>query len=1417
MPLSSLVTDRVAAAWDESGGPTFLLADQRGPGREFNGKPSLSVDDAAVHLTRANLSWGALGQAATISFAFRATGSGMPSEVQGFTNFTAVQIQATLLALQAWSDVAGITFVRQDTAAGYSNNATMLFGNYSSGADGAAAFAYLPGSTAAAALAGDVWVNASLSYNAAPTLWGYGQMALVHEIGHALGLLHPSDYDAAPDVDLTYGQHASYHEDSNQFTLMSYFGETSTNAFYGASRYASAPLLDDIAAAQRLYGANMSTRTEDTVYGFNSTAGRAWFSASEGQSAPIFAVWDAGGIDTLDFSGYETRQLIDLRQGSFSNTGILVGNVSIAIGAVIENAIGGSGDDVINGNSADNRITPGAGHNQVEGGLGTDTLVFSRPLSDYTVTSDGRRGFISGPEGTTLFENVEFLAFSDVTIAAPPITRGLDVSGDMTDDEMNGTEFSDDLTGGGGNDVIYGAGDGDQLYGGRGDDLVDGGAGNDRLYVDHGDDIIIGGEGIDTLSADMAGGGLQIDLQLGTISGGGLGVDQVSGIERVTGSRSNDLIIGGDEDNHIQGFGGIDTLRGGGGDDELIAAYALAGGGPDVIKTADEANGAIASAVMLDEAFDRLPREGVPHETLPHATVIATTHGGLEYFAFTVGANADVNFDIDGATFDSTLRVFDAAGTELAANDDYVYNGDGGFETDSFLNFRFVTAGTYYVQIGQYAPSSGVSEFGTMAPAAGLSYTLHVTIPGHAVQPTYNQGSELHGDAGNDILRSSIGNDHLDGGSGLDTAIFSGVRSMYAVTVVDGLTTVMHLGEGGVDTVRNVERLQFNDGMYNAAGLPFGGPINGTAGADELYGTDADDIINGLEGDDVIDGGAGDDVLEGGASGMDTLAGADGIDTVSHASSTSAVEIYLDSQVTWDGVTMDFLSSIENAIGSAHADYIGGDAGANHLDGDDGDDFLDGGDGDDVLVGGLTGLDHLRGGAGVDLLTYAGHGTGVQIYLDTQVTWDGVTMDFLSSIENAIGSDHADYIVGAVEANVLTGAAGDDFLYGMGGDDHLFGGVGVDWLHGGEGADTIAYAGSAAGVEVYLDTGVSWDGTSMDFLDSIENVTGSDQSDYMVGAAGANILIGGDGNDFLYGMAGDDLLIGGIDVDRLHGGDGIDTITYADWAAGVEVNLDAGVSWDGTSMDFLDSIENAIGSDHSDYMVGRGDANQLIGGAGDDFLTGGGGIDTLDGGAGTDMAVYSGNRAGYTISLSGGVTTVSGPDGTDSLTGVERLQFADGLFDINGDPLAASAGNIPQVLPAMADDKFVVGPEVLPLAPSDPSKESGFEVMPTVLVDKTTVGPEVLPMAPDEVANLGDPAVMPTIDDSFVLTGKADEFLPVLPTVSDEIDPWIMPTVLDPGLQFLSLALQGSQHAHDHNLLLLDECLTAPSRSVTWE
>lgn len=503
----------------------FLNADGRGLGPGPGGKPSLTTSEAALQITRTGASWlggQPLGSGVTVSFAFRSNApTTMPTDITGFGQFSAVQIAATLLALQSWADVANIRFVRVDDGAGYSDNATLLFSNYSSGADGAAAFAYMPGSSAFGSASGDVWINNSLSYNASPIHLGYGPQVLLHEIGHAIGLSHPAAYNAINDEAITYNQHATYYEDSRQYTVMSYFNESNTGASFFRA-YSSAPLLDDIAAIQRLYGANMSTRTGDTVYGFNSNAGQPWFLANNSSIGVIFSVWDAGGTDTLDFSQYSQSQVIDLRQGHFSNVGGMVGNVSIAMGAVIENVIGGSGADVIIGNAADNRLNGGGGFDQIDGDDGIDTVVFSGNRDQFEIWPTVYGVRVSGPTDSAMLNNIEFLAFDDQTVALADVA-GVHLTGSEGNDLLTGSRFDDTLAGGLGDDILIGLEGNDWIYGEYGNDILIGGSGDNYLF---------GGDGVDTaVFSGLIGGYAHVSRS--STEGGRNGGANVHSVERL--------------------------------------------------------------------------------------------------------------------------------------------------------------------------------------------------------------------------------------------------------------------------------------------------------------------------------------------------------------------------------------------------------------------------------------------------------------------------------------------------------------------------------------------------------------------------------------------------------------------------------------------------------------------------------------------------------------------------------------------------------------------------------------------------------------------------------------------------------------------------------------------------------------------
>ncbi|PXX60054.1 epralysin. Metallo peptidase. MEROPS family M10B [Pseudomonas sp. LAMO17WK12:I10] len=379
----------------------------RGGNLTVNGKPSYSVDQAATQLLRDGASYMDLNGSGKIELTYTFLTSASSSTlykhgISGFSQFNAQQKVQAALAMQSWADVANVTFTEKASG----GDGHMTFGNYSGGQDGAAAFAYLPGT--GAGYDGTSWylINSSYTQNKNPGLNNYGRQTLTHEIGHTLGLAHPGDYNAGEGYP-TYND-ATYGEDTRGYSVMSYWSESNTDQNFskaGVEAYSSGPLMDDIAAIQKLYGANTTTRTGDTTYGFNSNTGRDFLSASSSADKLVFSVWDAGGKDTLDFSGFTQNQKINLNDASFSDVGGMVGNVSIAKGAIIENAIGGLGNDLLIGNSVANELKGGVGNDilygaggadKLWGGAGSDTFVFAASSDSAPGAADQIMEFVSG-------------------------------------------------------------------------------------------------------------------------------------------------------------------------------------------------------------------------------------------------------------------------------------------------------------------------------------------------------------------------------------------------------------------------------------------------------------------------------------------------------------------------------------------------------------------------------------------------------------------------------------------------------------------------------------------------------------------------------------------------------------------------------------------------------------------------------------------------------------------------------------------------------------------------------------------------------------------------------------------------------------------------------------------------------------
>jgi serralysin len=334
-----------------------------------NGKPIFTLDQVVHQLTISGTAWNGIGSnpvpsggLGTISYGFFDLVSQVySSERNEFQPLSDAQRDAVRNAFSIWGELINVTFVERPVS-----TADINVGNLNSTEDYFSAYANYPSQSREG---GDVWINLHAQSNQQIGLSEPGFRTLLHEIGHALGISHPGNYNAAPGVTLTYEANAEYYQDSLQYTIMSYFASSSTGAV--RSSFAATPLAHDIAAIQSIYGANMTTRTGDTVYGFHSTAGRDAFDFTLNVQ-PVVAIWDAGGKDTLDFSGWSTNSKIDLAPGASSDGGGQTTNVQIAFGTIIEDAIGGGGDDVMIGNASNNLLRGGAGNDSLTGGAGVD-------------------------------------------------------------------------------------------------------------------------------------------------------------------------------------------------------------------------------------------------------------------------------------------------------------------------------------------------------------------------------------------------------------------------------------------------------------------------------------------------------------------------------------------------------------------------------------------------------------------------------------------------------------------------------------------------------------------------------------------------------------------------------------------------------------------------------------------------------------------------------------------------------------------------------------------------------------------------------------------------------------------------------------------------------------------------------------
>ncbi|MDI3338807.1 M10 family metallopeptidase C-terminal domain-containing protein, partial [Defluviimonas aestuarii] len=336
------------------------------------------------------------------------------------TALTAAGQQLATWALEAWTVATGITFVQGTTGA------DIIFDDNQSGA--------FAGPTSYSPITGTIFqasVNVSTNWLASygTTLDSYSFLTYLHEIGHALGLVHAGAYNGTA----SFPSSATFLNDSYQMTVMSYFSVADNTYISGTDASPVTPMIADIAAVEYLYGTTAAAHAGDTTWGANSNVGGylgtlfgylfdgVTRNPSVYGGGPVsLTVHDSSGSDTIDLSTTTAANRVDLAEEAISDVAGLFGNMVIARGTVIENLLSGSGNDTLSGNAVANRIEAGSGHDVVRGFDGNDRL-------------DGEDG-------------------------------------------------NDTIMGGIGNDAILGRAGNDLLYGENGNDNIAASDGNDTVY-----------------------------------------------------------------------------------------------------------------------------------------------------------------------------------------------------------------------------------------------------------------------------------------------------------------------------------------------------------------------------------------------------------------------------------------------------------------------------------------------------------------------------------------------------------------------------------------------------------------------------------------------------------------------------------------------------------------------------------------------------------------------------------------------------------------------------------------------------------------------------------------------------------------------------------------------------------------------
>ena len=923
---------------------------------------------------------------------------------------------------------------------------------------------------------------------------------------------------------------------------------------------------------------------DDVIFG---DRGRVYFRDDSGN---LVSILGNGGPGDL------TDGIVRAARSIFAITSPLGGNDTLVLAGGQDIAIGGEGDDSLDGGVSTDvligdhgmitydaqgvvtriellDVTVG-GNDTINGGNGGDFILAGTGAD----TANGNAGddIIIGDIGSIDFAAAPMpftpgAAFRPVTLvrSLSPTVGGTDtLTGGDDDDVIIGGSDADSIDGNNGTDILIGD-HGMVTYGAQGvvariellditiggNDTINGGNGGDFILAGNGSDIANGDAGNDIVFGDIG----SIDFATTTASFAPAATFQpvsltqslsptVGAGDTLTGGDDNDLIFGGTGDDTIDGGAGSDIIFG----DHGRVNYSLPANNNFISIFTGVADGAGNDTINGGAGDDFILGQ--------QGNDLIFGDGGDD----DIWGGHNVNGGVDGSD-----RLDGGLGNDVLLGD----NGTILRRGDAIsVRVRVIVGPVLYTLTGD-APV-GTATFATPTGVAARDVLL--------LNGTTAQGDDLvAGGGGDDLIFGQLGNDTLRGDGRIDP-MFIGLASL--LRSIDNTTDGDDYIEGnsGTDTIYgDLGQDDLIGGSSDLFGLTT--PAQRADGTDTIFGGDGTDILRNTPGDQTANGHARDaDVILGDNGRIYRLVGTNGVSTGAYLAFN-----YDNSPGATLHIIPRAISLLDYTVGTrakkdiGAADIIHGEAGNDLIHGMAGNDVIYGEGQDDSIIGG-TGDDWISAGSGDDgaigddgrILT-SRNGIAEPLF--------GIAATQQTTLTSSLGVQVQLKVTGQLSRTMYLIAAskgGKDFLYGGLGNDFLHGGAGNDGISGAEALQDI-YALPSESSNRLFKPGV----LKYDRHNPLARINGHPLNFEATDSLGAFI---DDGKDVLFGEDGTDWLVGGTNSDQLFGGNGNDYLNVDDNLAtsgGANTSLDAAP---------FDSQDIAFGGAGQDTMLANSLRDRLF-------------------------------------------------------------------------------------------------------------------------------------------------------------------------------------------------------------------------------